>query len=153
LGHLGILLLRFWRDVGQIAIDPCYLRDRHHRMLRQSAGSACQADTQPIAYLLADGGTATGVERNIATSGWSGHEIFRLAAVGTDQTGLKLRTIPMQACGTQIGPGLRCTVAIDGMNDKPAALLQGDRPLSLDWRSKSGKNEQCGCNKGGNCEG
>jgi hypothetical protein len=38
------------------------------------------------------------------------------------------------------------------MNDKPAALLQGDPPFSFDWRRKSGKQEQRGCNKGGNCE-
>src|ERR1700676_2793065 len=43
-----VLLLRFWRDVRQTAIDPRYLRDQHHHMLRQSAGSACQADTRPI---------------------------------------------------------------------------------------------------------
>jgi hypothetical protein len=80
-------------------------------------------------------------------------KIVRLAAVGTDQTGLELGSIPVQACGSEVGPGLGCTAAIDGMNDKPAALLEGDRPLSLDWRSKSGKYEQCSCNKGGNCEG
>src|ERR1700722_14832364 len=79
--------------------------------------------------------------------------IFRLAAVGTDQTGLKLRTIPVQARGTQIGPGLRRTAAIDGMDDKPVAFLEGDRPLSLDWRSKSWKYEQRDCNEGRNCEG
>jgi hypothetical protein len=39
------------------------------------------------------------------------------------------------------------------MNGKPAALLQGDPPFSFDWRGKSGKYEQRGCNKGGNCEG
>jgi hypothetical protein len=151
LSHLGVLLLRFRRDIRQTAIGSRYLFDKHHHMSWQSAGPTRQRDTQPIAYLLAEGGTATEVERNIATSG-AGHEIFRLAAVGTDQTGLELRAIPVQACATQIGPGLRCTFTIDGMNDKPVALLEGDRPLSLDWRSKSGKNEQRGGNKGGNCE-
>jgi len=79
-------------------------------------------------------------------------KIVRLAAVGTDQTGLELGSIPVQACGSEVGPGLSRTVAIDGMNNKPAALLEGDRPLNLDWWGKSGKYEQRGCNKGGNCE-
>jgi len=36
------------------------------------------------------------------------------------------------------------------MINKPAALLEGNPPFSFDWRSKSGKYEQRGCNKGGN---
>jgi len=79
-------------------------------------------------------------------------KIVRLAAVSTDQTGLELRTIPVQACGSEVGPSLPRTAAIDGMNDKPAALLQGDRPFSFDWWGKSGKYEQRGCNNGGNCK-
>jgi hypothetical protein len=79
-------------------------------------------------------------------------KIFRLAAVGTDEAGLELRTIAMQAGGTEVGPGLPCTATVDGMNDKPVTLLEGDRPLSLDWRSKSGKYEQRGCNEAGNCD-
>jgi hypothetical protein len=78
-------------------------------------------------------------------------KIVRLAAVSTDQTGLELRTFPVQACGTKVRPGLSRT-AIHGMNNKPAALLEGDRPFGFDWWSKSGKYEQSGCNEGGNCE-
>jgi hypothetical protein len=95
LSHLGVLLLRFWRDMRQTAIGSRYLFDKHHHMSWQSAGPTRQRDTQPIADLLADGGTATEVERNIATNSGAGHEIFRLAAVSTDQTGLELGSIPM----------------------------------------------------------
>jgi hypothetical protein len=38
------------------------------------------------------------------------------------------------------------------MNNKPVALLEDDRRFSFDWWGKSGKYEQRGCDKGGNCE-
>jgi hypothetical protein len=52
-------------------------------MLRHSFGLACQADTQPIAYFLANSGTGNAVDLNIIANGWIGHEIFLvgLAAV------------------------------------------------------------------------
>jgi hypothetical protein len=150
--HLGILLLRLRRDVRQTAIGPRYLPDQHLHLSWQSVRPTRQGDTQPITYLLADGGAATGVDLNVATDSWVGHENFRLAAVSTNKSGLKLRTIAMQAGGTEVGPGLACTATVDGMNDKPVALREGDRPLSLDCRSKSGKYEQRGCNEARNCD-
>jgi hypothetical protein len=117
-------------------------------MLWQSVGLTFQADTQPISYLLADRRTATEADLNIAANGSAGHEKFRSAAVGTDKTGLKLRTISGQAFGTEVGPGLARTAAIDDMNREPVALLESDRPLSFDWWSKSGKDEQRGGNGG-----
>jgi hypothetical protein len=47
-------------------------------MLRHSFGLPCQADTQPIAYFLANSGTADAVDMNIIPNGWTGHEFFRL---------------------------------------------------------------------------
>ena len=79
-------------------------------------------------------------------------KIIRLATVGADKTGLKLRTISGQTCGTEVGPRLPCTAAIEGMHNKPVALLKGDGPLSFDRWSKSRKNEQRGGNEGRNCD-
>jgi hypothetical protein len=79
------------RDARQTTVGSRYLFDKHPHMSWQSAGLSRQRDTQPIAYLLAEGGTATEVERNSR----AGHEIFRLAPVSTDQTGLELGSIPV----------------------------------------------------------
>jgi hypothetical protein len=43
-------------------------------MLWQSVGLACQGDTQPITYFLADGGTTSAVNLNIIPNSWTGHE-------------------------------------------------------------------------------
>jgi hypothetical protein len=52
-------------------------------MSRQSDGLARQADTQPIAYFLANSCTGNAVDLNIIANSWIGHEIFLvgLAAV------------------------------------------------------------------------
>jgi len=52
-------------------------------MSRHSLGLACQVDTQPVTYFLANSGTANAVDLNIIPNGWTGHEIFLvgLAAV------------------------------------------------------------------------
>jgi hypothetical protein len=122
-------------------------------MSRRSAGSTCHGDAQPITYLLADRGTASEADLNVATDSRAGHENSSgLTAVSTDKTRLKLRTVSIQARSTEVGPVLPCTAAIDDMNGKPAALLESDRPLRLDWRGKSGKHEQRSCNEGSNCD-
>jgi hypothetical protein len=74
--HLAILLLRLWRGVRQTAIDPRYLPDQHLHLSWQSVRPTRQGDTQPITYLLADGGATTGVDLNVATDSWVGHEKF-----------------------------------------------------------------------------
>jgi hypothetical protein len=61
------------------------LFDQHSHLLRQSLGLACQADTQPIAYLLTNSGTTNAIDVNIIPSGWTGHEIF-LAGLATVKT-------------------------------------------------------------------
>jgi len=43
-------------------------------MLWQSVGLACQGDSQPITYFLADSGTTTAVDLNIVLNSWIGHE-------------------------------------------------------------------------------
>jgi hypothetical protein len=91
------LRFRSWRGAPQTAIGPRYLLDKHYHTLWQPVGLACRGDTQLIAYLLADGSTATEAHVNIAANSWAGHENFRLAAVGTDQARLKLCTIPIKA--------------------------------------------------------
>jgi hypothetical protein len=71
--------LRFdvWREANTAnAIGPRYSLDQLHHMLRDLVGRTCQGDTQPIAYFLADGGTANGVDFIVATNSWAGHEIF-----------------------------------------------------------------------------
>jgi hypothetical protein len=123
-------------------------------MLWQSLGLASQADTQPIAYFLADSGTAIAVDFNFIPNSWVGHEIFRLAAIRTDKARLKLRAITMQARGAEVGPSLLGTAAIDGMNNEPAALLEGDdRPSSFDLRGESREYEHGRRNEGRNCDG
>jgi hypothetical protein len=61
------------------------LLDQHSDMLRHSFGLACQADTQPIAYFLANSCTGNAVDLNIIANSWIDHEIFLvgLAAVKT----------------------------------------------------------------------
>jgi len=44
-------------------------------MSRQSLGLACQVDTQPVTYFLANSGTTSAVDLNIILS-WTGHEIL-----------------------------------------------------------------------------
>jgi hypothetical protein len=56
------------------AIGQGHLFDQHHHMLWQSVGLACQGDTQPITYFLADGGTTSAVNLNIIPNSWTGHE-------------------------------------------------------------------------------
>jgi hypothetical protein len=45
-------------------------------MLRHSFGLAWQADTQPIAYFLANSGTTGAVDLNTILGSWTGHEIL-----------------------------------------------------------------------------
>lgn len=136
---------------GATGIGPLYLLDQHRHMSRHSAGSTCHGDAQPIADLLADRGTASEADLKVAINSRAGHENSSgLTAVRTDKARLKLRTVSRKARSTEVGPVLPRTAAIDDMNDKPAALLQGDRRFGFDGRGKSGKYEQGGCDKGGN---
>jgi hypothetical protein len=59
-----------------------HLFDRHHHVLRQSVGLACQVDTQPITYFLADSATTEPVDSNIIPNSWATYESspVRLAA-------------------------------------------------------------------------
>jgi hypothetical protein len=54
-------------------------------MSRQPVGLACQVDTQPIAYFLANSGATNAVDLDIIPNSRTGHEIFPvgLAAVNT----------------------------------------------------------------------
>jgi hypothetical protein len=61
------------------------LFDQHPHMSRQPVGLACQVDTQPIAYFLANSCTGNAVDLNIIANGSIGHDIFLvgLSAVKT----------------------------------------------------------------------
>jgi hypothetical protein len=58
-------------------------------MLRNSFGLACQADTQPIAYFLANSGTANAVDLDIIPNGWTDHEIFPVGLAAVKTPGVK----------------------------------------------------------------
>ena len=85
-------------------------------------------------------------------------KVFRLAAVGTDKARLKFRAIAMQARGTEVGPSLLGTAAIDNMNidsmnSELAALVESDRRSSFDLGGKSREYEHGCCHEGRNCDG
>ena len=65
----------------------------------QSVRLACERDTQPIGYFLADSSAANAVDLNIILNGWMGHEDLPacLAAVSTDKSRLELRAATAQA--------------------------------------------------------
>jgi hypothetical protein len=81
------------------AIDRRHLFDQHLHMVWQSPRFACERDTQPISYFLADSSAANAVDLNIILNGWTGHEDLPacLAAVSTDKSRLKLRVATAQA--------------------------------------------------------
>jgi hypothetical protein len=86
-------------DSRGAAIDRRHLFDQHLHMVWQSLRFACECDTQPISYFLADGGAANAVDLNIILNGWTGHEDLPacLAAVSTDKSRLELRAATAQA--------------------------------------------------------
>jgi hypothetical protein len=137
------------------AIGPGHLFDQRHHMLWQSVRLACQGDTQPITYFLADGDPAKAVDLKIISNGWTDHKSFPvcLAAVSPDKARLKFRAITVQTRATKVGPGLLCTVLIDDMNIKSVALLEDGRLSSFDLWGKSGEYEQGGCDEARNCDG
>jgi hypothetical protein len=67
--------------------------------LRQSVGLACQGDTQPIPYFLADSGATNAVDLNIIPNSWAGHERFPVVkgrAVSTDKAKLTFNAVTLQ---------------------------------------------------------
>jgi len=58
-------------------------------MPRQPDRLARQVDTQPIAYFLANSGTANAVDVNIIANGWIGHEIFLVGLAAVKTPGFK----------------------------------------------------------------
>ena len=58
-------------------------------MLRHSFGLACQADTQPIAYFLANSCTGNAVDLDIIANSWIGHEIFLVGLAAVKTPGFK----------------------------------------------------------------
>src|SRR5712675_514668 len=56
---------------------PAKLFDQRRHTLRQSAGLACQGDTQPF---LADGGATNSGNLNIIPNSWAGHQRFPVVA-------------------------------------------------------------------------
>jgi hypothetical protein len=54
------------------------LFDQHRHAWWQSVGLACQADTQPIPYFLADSGAANAVDLNVIPNSWAGQERVKL---------------------------------------------------------------------------
>ena len=111
--------------------------DQHPHMSRQSDGLACQVDTQPIAYFLANSCTGNAVDLNIIANGWIDHEIFLvgLAAVNiprfkgtTAAEGQLFRCCSLFSCcsckGALLQRKRRCSslTAPEGMHGQAIAL-------------------------------
>jgi hypothetical protein len=76
-------------ECGWVGIVLRDLFDQHSQMLRHSFGLTCQADTQPIAYFLANSCTGNAVDLNILPKSWIGHEIFLVGLAAVEAPGFQ----------------------------------------------------------------
>jgi hypothetical protein len=102
---------------GWDAIVLRHLLDQHRHVLWQSVGLACQVDTQPITYFLANSDTTNVVDLIIIPNSWTTHESVpvRLAAV-TRIPSLLSWCFPTAAAGNSTWgavPSARPAVAVE----------------------------------------
>jgi hypothetical protein len=97
-------------------------------MVRQSLRLACQADTQPIAYFLANSGTANAVDVNIIPNGWTGHGIFLVGLAAVKTPGVRRDNCDRRS----IVPELLCCFSWSFAQTKAALLIsRGLRHVKL----------------------